>query len=351
MKTQYIVTQIQQWIFFAGCAIIFFGCRPQVFEIDIIDTPQKIVLNGFIGVGNPLFMVLTKSENIVADVSQGIEGKLWVENATVKVYENNILLGNITPERKYIFVSEGIEREVMRTLRLYMTPFIYPKAGATYKIEVTHPDYEPVTAEETVPIQYPIIKEVSYTKVIDESSCANDKVTIAYHMKIQDIPGENYYQVLVGKYTYGYTYDNDRNGNTIRWFDSTFYYHGTLLVNHDDDDRYNVDRIGSSGILLSDADAKDGVIEVVFKVNRCPFYLASDPRRSKDFLKVSVVVRNINKSFYQYVKDVNNQIRIQRDPYAEPIIVNTNTSNGFGILICYTQSQKDIWVEAINKNQ
>ena len=354
MKTQYILTQIQQWIFFAGCTIIFFRCTPQVVEIDIIDTPQKIVLNGFIGVENPLFIVLTKSENILNNAPEDIDETLWVKNATVKVYENNIFLGNVTPAKKGIFIHlDGTKVEFMHTLHLYMTPFIYPKAGATYKVEVTHPDYEPITAEATVPVQSPIIKEISYTKVIDELNQNGTGFNLAYHMKIQDLPGENYYEVLVGKYLYGNRRNLDRNGNIIQWFDSIFYYSGTYFVNSNQDGYANTDfadKIGHNTIFLSEEYAKDGVIEVVFKVLTDPFHYASDPRISKDSLKVSVVVRNIDKSFYQYVKDANNQIKIQKDPYAEPILVNTNTSNGFGVLKCYTQSKKDILVEAIDED-
>ena len=118
---------------FASCDIVV--------DLDIPEHKPVLVVNS----------ILTTDSIINASISHSVgafdaSSISYVNNATIEVYEDGVLLGKMDEEASlsYDFMGELDS--------IYVYNFNQnPVAGKIYSYEIAHPDYEAVRAETTVP--------------------------------------------------------------------------------------------------------------------------------------------------------------------------------------------------------
>ncbi len=281
---------------------------------------QKVVLNGLLNPDSTIKIHLSWSKPL------GTERKFApIENATVKIYENDKQIGIATHKTKGI----------------YVLPY-FPKPNFIYKVEAEVPDYGRVTAHDKVPEKAQVGK-LSFKRIPSNSI----ECTIA----IKDIPAQvNAYWVTDFMKTKG-NYDYDIFTRSFFLVDTLTRIRGNFLIYSDGIylDKFNATFDASSGryayryYLRQDDEGFDGQIIPISFLN------APDISQLKgiDGVRASVTywidVIHASPEYDKYFKSslihhINTSFGIEAntpDPFAEPIKIYSNVNNGLGIFAAY----------------
>ena len=169
---------------FASCDIVV--------DLDIPEHERVLVVNS----------ILTTDSMINASISHSVgafdaSSISYVNNATVEVYEDGVLLGEMDEQASLSYDSSG---ELDST---YVYNFNQnPVAGKIYSYEIVHPDYEAVRAETTVPAAVKLnVNDV--TLLSEQDYDKHYRVRFSFN----DAPEDNFYRLRL------------RNSNTYYGFD------------------------------------------------------------------------------------------------------------------------------------
>lgn len=278
--------------------ISFLSCEKEI-EIDIDETDQKIVLNAWWQAGNTPVMEVNYSTFIFNK-----RGSKKVENAVVIVYENGTEIGELT------HLKDGF----------YTTSDLTIKANATYRIEASLEDFEPVSTTEQVP---PAFEEHEYEIEFQNNSDYNyDTYRQNVLIKLNDNKEEkNYYLVRVNIVE---KFWNESNEDTVS-------YQYTVYMEPLDTETQSVYGSGL-GILyvLSDELFNGGSYQInlgTYDDLRKNEYSQDSTFYSARYSEIEV--HKINEALYRYLLSVeNNQYP---EPFTEPSQIYGNIENGYGI--------------------
>ena len=109
------------------CLVFQFSSCIKEVNVAIPQFPKKVVINSLFCPDSILKIHVSLSEGIESDIQ-------IVENAQIRLYENDIFIQNIS------YLSKG-----------WYSSNYYPKAGMKYKIDVNIEGYDIVTAESLIP--------------------------------------------------------------------------------------------------------------------------------------------------------------------------------------------------------
>ena len=131
---------MKKFLFFITFSMLYSSCDIVV-DLDIPEHDRVLVVNS----------ILTTDSIINASISHSVgafdaSSISYVNNATLEVYEDGVLLGEMNEEVSLSYDSmEELDS-------IYVYNFNQnPVAGKIYSYEIAHPDYESVRAETTVP--------------------------------------------------------------------------------------------------------------------------------------------------------------------------------------------------------
>lgn len=167
-----------------------------VVDVDLPDVPEKLVVNCLFATGEPLKVYV----NHTVDILYNSDSTSIVENAVVRLYGDDTLLGTIPNQ------GQGV----------YMNETLIPLPGVWYRIVVSAPGYDDVWAEDTAP------EPTAIDSIDFDILTYFDSEGIEYHrtgILFSDDPySENHYEVIFQcfdtKYDYFFSYgprnDNDR---------------------------------------------------------------------------------------------------------------------------------------------
>ena len=157
---------------FASCDIVV--------DLDIPEHERVLVVNS----------ILTTDSIINASISHSVgafdaSSISYVNNATVEVYEDGVLLGEMDEQASLSYDSSG---ELDST---YVYNFNQnPVAGKIYSYEIVHPDYEAVRAETTVPAAVKLnVNDV--TLLSEQDYDKHYRVRFSFN----DAPEDNFYRL------------------------------------------------------------------------------------------------------------------------------------------------------------
>ena len=131
---------MKNFLYFITFSMLFASCDIVV-DLDIPEHERVLVVNS----------ILTTDSIINASISHSVgafdaSSISYVNHATVEVYEDGFLLGEMD-EQSYLSYDSMGELD-----SIYLYNFNQnPVAGKIYSYEIAHPDYEAVRAETTVP--------------------------------------------------------------------------------------------------------------------------------------------------------------------------------------------------------
>jgi len=288
--------------------IIFVIACEQVVEIDVPEHDSQLVLSSFYKSGDlRVTAFLTKSLSI-----SSLENTDDVWDATVKFYENDVLLGDleVSFDTTYYSVFIGtdsignpiFEDEIRNINRIYLLELSAPlEDDKTYKITAEAPDFMTISATQRFP-SLPNIVNVNYLPMSRPG--LDGYVMDALDIQLQDTADEdNYYEFKIYSKGGGYNGGDDWRKE---WTESF-----TPGVEN-----------GYYGVSL--------IRDELFKNSSYDIELLTWPEDTS-YVDFKVEVNAISRDRYLFSKSMQAYYNADGNPFAEPVIVHTNVENGQGV--------------------
>ena len=282
---------------FASCDIVV--------DLDIPEHERVLVVNS----------ILTTDSMINASISHSVgafdaSSISYVNNATVEIYEDGVLLGEMNEEVSFSY-------NYMDELdSIYVYNFNQnPVAGKIYSYEIAHPDYEAVRAETTVPAAVKL-NVYDVTLLSEEDDEKHYRVRFSFN----DAPEDNFYRLRLrnpNAYYDGFDYfeSNDASMISSAGVESdgaTFYGDEALF----DDEMFN---------------GTEKEISIDFFDSKSLWFEEQDDGYEKEY---TLELTSVSESYYTYIRSLRAHYDNQ-DQFifaGEPVQVFTNIENGLGVL-------------------
>ncbi|WP_321369408.1 DUF4249 domain-containing protein [uncultured Draconibacterium sp.] len=292
-------------IYFIILLIGLFSACIEVVDLDVEETPQELVVNCFFTEGQP-FVVNVSRLAAYPDLTDRN-----LEDATVSIYENDILKGTLKHTENGIYTRNSIS----------------PTYGNMYSIKVEVPGYPTATASDTIPEKVSI-QECNYRQNagVDEEGDPYGEIITSF----TDHPNVKYYSIQIYS----------------RWekplYDQNGYPAGSEVI------WYPIEQTSFDPVIIAEGITKNDYC-TYFVFNDALFFNrnykltvnASSEYESNDKLKVLLETGTAN--YYQYRKRL-----LKHEPYSyedpfkpySPVPLYSNVSGGQGIFAGY---QRDIY--------
>ena len=283
--------------------IVLIACEKTVY-IDIPGKGRKITINSLFNPDSLLKVNVSKSCYILDNDIQAIE------NATVEIYENDILINTLP------YLKNGLYRSTTQK----------PFPGNVYKIKVTVPDMGTAEAESYIPPVTNIISiDTASVKRTDDEGYTHEQ--LEFRVKFKDNPDENNYYLLAPKqieiYTY-YDYEEDTIISDTMQF----------MMYFESNDPSAIENIWDKGVLFNDNLFNGNTYEFVFSTERY-FY---------DTSLIGFNLKSISEDYFKYLATCYKHLDAKWDPFMEKISVYNNVKGGVGIFGGYSLDTDTITV-------
>lgn len=277
--------------------ILLISCN----NISVIDLPEskpRIVLNSSTQDGTNWQIGVTESDGILALAPPFVA----IKNATVMIFENDLL-------------SETIENTSDFEGR-YFFKNSYPIPGNSYRVEVTAPEFEGVSASYVQPLA--ITADSLIVTIIGDSPNNQNGKDVSIRVFFEDPPDDNYYIISIKRKTENDPFPSGAQSLGLTFMDPTYREEsGNSKEPIFKDNKFN----GNTAII----DFRSIIFEIPGDP-QLPYY--------------AVTIKTVTSEYYEYLKTANLQNYTRSDPFAQPVLVSGNVSNGFGIFTGYTKTER-----------
>ena len=292
---------MKNFLYFFTFSMLFATCDIVV-DLDIPEHERVLVVNS----------IITTDSIINASISHSVgafdaSSISYVNNATVEVYEDGVLLGEMDEQASLSFDSSG---ELDST---YVYNFNQnPVAGKIYSYEIVHPDYEAVRAETTVPAAVKLnVNDV--TLLSEQDYEKHYRVRFSFN----DAPEDNFYRLRL------------RNPNTYSGFD---------YFESNDASMISSAGVQSDGATFYGDEAlfDDEMFNGTEKEISIDFFDYKSFWFEEEGIEVQFILEltSVSESYYTYIRSLRAHYDNQ-DQFifaGEPVQVFTNIENGLGVL-------------------
>ena len=292
---------MKNFLYFFTFTMLFASCDIVV-DLDIPEHERVLVVNS----------ILTTDSMINASISHSVgafdaSSISYVNNATVEVYEDGVLLGEMDEQASLSYDSSG---ELDST---YVYNFNQnPVAGKIYSYEIVHPDYEAVRAETTVPAAVKLnVNDV--TLLSEQDYEKHFRVRFSFN----DAREDNFYRLRL------------RNPNT---------YYGFAYFESNDASMISSAGVQSDGATFYGDEAlfDDEMFNGTEKEISIDFFDSKSLWFEEEGIEVQFILEltSVSESYYTYIRSLRAHFDNQ-DQFifaGEPVQVFTNIENGLGVL-------------------
>lgn len=288
--------------------MIFSSCESffdTVVEIDPPPhTPQLAVhAHGGNANGGEVKIMVSNTFGILEDVDQNLLDRAEISLSTDGQVFNFIhLTSSNIEDTLYLSDTTVIADSYGNFFKYYSSDFI-PVPGKKYTLNVSHPDFPPVRAEQTAP--YEVVPD-SAIYIIEAGNDQSGERTSAVDIYFRDPPGvENFYEVRIYNYTNSFYLDlqTSEPGSLTSYLDFA---------------------------LFSDK-VFDGQ-QKRLRINFYPVDFAGDPSGLVvRWRSISPETFKFNEAMIKYFDSVNN-------PFLTPTQIYTNIENGVGVFSLYYET-------------
>ena len=293
---------MKNFLYFITFSMLFASCDIVV-DLDIPEHERVLVVNS----------ILTTDSMINASISHSVgafdaSSISYVNNATVEVYEDGVLLGEMDEQ---VSLSYNYMDELDST---YVYNFNHnPVAGKIYSYEIAHPDYEAVRAETTVPAAVKLnVNDV--TLLSEQDYEKHYRVRFSFN----DAPEDNFYRLRLRNQNAYYDRFNYFESNDASMISSSGLHSDGATFNGDealfDDEMFNGTE---KEISIDFFDSKS-------------FWFEEEGIEVQFILELT----SVSESYYTYIRSLRAHYDNQ-DQFifaGEPVQVFTNIENGLGVL-------------------
>jgi|GEM_PF-443356 len=288
--------KIRYPILFAALPVFvgLFACE-KIIDISIPDQKRKIVVNGLISQEDVVSVNISKSLSVLED-----DNVIPLHGADVSLFQGTDLIGKLL---------EGVDGD-------YSLPDFKPQTGQTYYLKVSGEELDAVEALATVPQMVQIVSLDTAT-ITQSYGVGAEEFQVA--VKFNDPPAVRNY----------YSFGIDITYKEIDY--STMEYTGNLVtsaayLNTDDsDDFIKSESVSFEGRLFFEDLLFDGLTKTVNFVTSGYNYFYSDT------VWLNIRINQIDPSYFRYIKSYIAYQDSRGNPFAEPVQVFTNVTDGYGI--------------------
>lgn len=319
---------------------LFSACEKEV-EIDVpAISPKLVVISNFSGSeeghiidGNDFFLrdsvmrvTVTRTESAL---SASVDTLIHVPDAVVELFSGEQFLDRLT------YHPVSATEEALGLQPYYEAEDFRLSSGETYNLEVSAPNFTPVTAEAYIPA---IVSETRTSISTTEFTTANglNQVNYTLNLEIDDLPGiDNYYHLNL--YQVVELLRFNANGEAIL-AGKVLEGNGPLSFNLQNNNKEVLPYVGNKGVLIRDDNFDGATGSFTFEGE---FVYNSRSEQLGNFI---VELRNTSKDYYLYHSSLARQVRVQSgfDAISGPVVLYNNIENGFGIFAGYTPAYTNI---------
>ena len=134
--------------YFFSLVIISCGDMETVIDLDIPPHDPVLVLNGILDTDTNTQLVVSHSVGAFSNTNPS-----FINNANVILYKDNQFVDSLLPDMTslvYTYFYETVSDVDSLPMYYYKSDHV-PEKDASYRIEASHPDYEPISAETYIP--------------------------------------------------------------------------------------------------------------------------------------------------------------------------------------------------------
>jgi hypothetical protein len=293
-------------------AFFISSCQKEV-PVEIPNAKSKIVLNCIMNEDSLFTVLVSRTKKLYVDDNVDMA----LTNASVSVYENGVLIENLSHD----------------SIGIYSSKTFKPKVGNKYKVLVKADGYVDAVAEEVL-IQQAKITDLN---VKDSSYVKNGAVYSKLSFFIDDPANtSNYYELQMQGIGMMYIEGIDSTGQPIPMDSTRIEYPISMLV-VDESLKENY----TSNSITGNDDYMPQVLQFSDKFINGSKYKIEVYFSSDNFFRTDSIIINIksvSKSFYEYKRTVLEQNNT--GPFSEPVRVYSNVTGGVGILGSYNITKK-----------
>jgi hypothetical protein len=330
---------IRYFIIFLSFLCLFSACEKEV-KIDVPTIPSKLVIisnfsgkeeghtlsgGGFFSRDSVMRVTVTRTESALAATADTL---IYVPDAVVELYTGTQFLERLT------YHPVSATDAALGLQPYYEAENFRLSAGETYKLEVSAPNFTPVTAEAYIPaVASETRTSISTTEVTTTNGFRQVNYTL--NLEIDDWAGiDNYYHLNLYQVV-----------NLLRFSaegvvspDKEEILEGPLPFNLQNNNQEVLPYIDNKGVLIRDDnfDGSTGTFTFEGEILYNP--------QSQELGDFIVEVRNTSKDYYLYHSSLVRQVRVQSgfDAISGPVVLYNNIENGFGIFAGYTPAYTNI---------
>jgi len=281
-------------IFYVFIILGLYSCE-KIIDMDIKDTDRKIVINGVFTDQAPVVVHISKSMHILDN-----DDFQCINNANVKIFRNNELIDTL------LLIDDGI----------YSLEGIYPDIGAEYTIEVGTGSFPTARGSNIIPEPVPVISIDTQTVEHSSTDIFGDSYTemvLDCSIRFNDPPETKNYYILNISVRDNYTDEE-------------------YFVDFDSDDIIIEEWLTRSyGVLFSDDRINGNTYE--FGLYMYSYYFSY-----QDTTNMIIYLNSISEDYYKYSISYLRHQEAKENPFAEPVQVYNNISNGYGIFAGFSSS-------------
>ncbi|MAX06143.1 MAG: hypothetical protein CMD19_06915 [Flavobacteriales bacterium] len=165
-------------------SLILISCDMEtVIDLDIPPHDPVLVLNGILDTDTNAQLVVSHSVGAFSNTNPS-----FINNANVMLYKNNQFIDSLYPDTNVIDV-EYLNEYIVSYLPMYYYKSDYiPEKDANYRIEVSHSDYNPISAETSIP------DDVTLYNIDIDTTSSEEKIGFTFSFD-DDANEQNYYRL------------------------------------------------------------------------------------------------------------------------------------------------------------
>ena len=165
-------------------SLILISCDMEtVIDLDIPPHDPVLVLNGILDTDTNAQLVVSHSVGAFSNTNPS-----FINNANVMLYKNNQFVDSLYPDTNVIDV-EYLNEYIVSYLPMYYYKSDYiPEKDANYRIEVSHSDYNPISAETSIP------DDITLYNIDIDTTSSEEKIGFTFSFD-DDANEQNYYRL------------------------------------------------------------------------------------------------------------------------------------------------------------
>ena len=288
-------------IFIVGLLLVLVSCETLV-DVDLPDQKPQLVVNGLFSPDSTWRVQIMSATPFVASSSIP---RLPIENPVIEIWNQNERITNFS-------------LDPTRVDGWYAAPAL-PIAGETYSIRVSSDGYEPVEGTAKLPSQAQV--ERFATELVPPGQ--DNAGRLDFTLTLNDPPAQkNYYGLDMIWETEQFDPATGESSRGI--YHTSFRTNDPSLVEpdlFDPDDNY------VARVFFTD-DLFDGrTHDLEFSID-IAFFPSPDFQIRQRF---DIYLFSLSEDMYRYSRTAEQQLDVRDDPFAEPVQIHSNMSNGYGI--------------------